>query len=122
MSPDHAQGDPTRKTFRVYLRLPQDTPLRIGVSVEVNIISREKQAAVVVPAEAVASGSVQTVDDGRIRRVRVTVGIRGNRNVEIIGDISKGTPVLSPARVDLADGARIRIDSSTTKAAEPASE
>jgi RND family efflux transporter MFP subunit len=34
------KGDPTRKTFRVYLRLPQDTPLRIGMSVETNIIFR----------------------------------------------------------------------------------
>src|SRR5216684_3086799 len=45
------KGDPTRKTFRVYLRLPPDTPLRIGMTVEVNIIYREKTAAVVVPAK-----------------------------------------------------------------------
>ncbi|MET0705738.1 MAG: hypothetical protein ABWY82_02675, partial [Tardiphaga sp.] len=111
---------PTRKTFRVYLRLPQDTPLRIGMSVETNIIFREKPAAIVVPAEAVAGDSVQMVDDGRIRRVPVTVGIRGSRNTEIIGDVSKGTTVLSPARRDLADGARIRIDNSLTRAVEPA--
>jgi RND family efflux transporter MFP subunit len=114
------KGDPTRKTFRVYLRLPQDTQLRIGMSVEVNIIFREKQAAIVVPAEAVAGDSVQMVDDGRIRHVPVKVGIRGSRNIEIIGDISKGTPVLSPARRDLADGARIRIDNSLARAVEPA--
>jgi len=113
------KGDPTRKTFRVYLRLPQDTPLRIGMSVEVNIIFREKQAAVVVPAEAITGDAVQIVDDGRVRRVPVKLGIRGNRNVEIIGDVSKGTPVLSPARIDLADGARIRIDSSVTRTLEP---
>ena len=113
------KGDPTRKTFRVYLRLPQDTPLRIGMSVEVNIIFREKQAAVVVPAEAITGDAIQTVDDGRVRRVPVKLGIRGNRNVEIIGDVSKGTPVLSPARIDLADGARIRIDSSVTRTLEP---
>ena len=116
------KGDPTRKTFRVYLRLPQDTPLRIGMSVEANIIFREKQAAIVVPAEAVAGNSVQMVDDGRIKRVPVTVGIRGNRNVEISGDISKGTPVLSPARTDLANGARIRIDNGPAKTEEPADE
>jgi len=55
------KGDPTRKTFRVYLRLPQDTPLRIGMSVEVNIIFREKPSAIVVPAEAIAGDWVQTV-------------------------------------------------------------
>jgi hypothetical protein len=114
------KGDPTRKTFRVYLRLPQDTPLRIGMSVETNIIFREKPAAIVVPAEAVAGDAIQVVDDGRITRVPITVGIRGSRNLEIIGDVAKGTTVLSPARRDLADGARIRIDNSLARAAEPA--
>jgi len=114
------KGDPTRKTFRVYLRLPQDTPLRIGMSVETNIIFREKPAAIVVPAEAVAGDAIQMVDDGRIKRVPITVGIRGSRNLEIIGDVAKGTTLLSPARRDLADGARIRIDNSLARAAEPA--
>ncbi len=72
------KGDPTRKTFRVYLLLPRDTPLRIGMTVEVNIIYREN--------------------------------IRGSRNVEIIGDVSQDTPVLSPARADLADGTRVRVE------------
>jgi RND family efflux transporter MFP subunit len=112
------KGDPTRKTFRVYLRLPQDTPLRIGMSVEVNIIFREKPSAIVVPAEAIAGDWVQMIDDGQIRRVPITVGIRGNRNTEIIGDIAKGTPVLSPARRDLADGTRIRIDNSPARPVE----
>jgi RND family efflux transporter MFP subunit len=114
------KGDPTRKTFRVYLRLPPDTPLRIGMSVEVNIVVREKQAAIVVPAEAVAGNAVQVVDDNRIRRVAVTVGIRGNRNIEIIGDVSRGTEVLSPARIDLADGARVRIDNDVSKIVQTA--
>ena len=115
------KGDPARKTFRVYLLLPNDTPLRIGMSVEANIITREKPSAIVVPAEAVSGEAVQIVDDGRVHRVPVQVGIRGSRNVEIIGNVSKGTPVLSPGRPDLADGARVRIDSKGEPAAPDAS-
>jgi hypothetical protein len=102
------KGDPTRKTFRVYLLLPRDTPLRIGMTVEVNIIYREKTATIVVPNEAVSGDAVQVVSNGKVQRVLVTVGIRGSRNVEIIGDVSKDTTVLSPARTDLADGTRVR--------------
>jgi hypothetical protein len=109
------KGDPTRKTFRVYLLLPRDTPLRIGMTVEVNIIHREKAAAVVVPTEAVAANAVQVVSNGKIRRVPVTVGIRGSRNVEIVGNVSKDTTVLSPARTDLADGTRIRVENVAAK-------
>jgi RND family efflux transporter MFP subunit len=103
------KGDPTRKTFRVYLRLPSDTPLRIGMTVEANIIYHEKPAAVVVPAEAVIGNAVQVVNNGKIQRVPVNVGIRGSRNVEVIGNVSKDTVVLSPARADLADGTRVRV-------------
>jgi membrane fusion protein, multidrug efflux system len=106
------KGDPTRKTFRVYLLLPNDTPLRIGMSVEANIIFREKAAATIVPAESVSGDFVQTVNNGRLERVPVRVGIRGSRNVEVIGDISRGMAVLSPARPDLANGTRVRIDTS----------
>src|SRR5437660_3758767 len=88
-------GDPTRKTFRVYLLLPNDTPLKIGMSVEANIIFREKPAAIVVPVEAVASDTVQVVNNGRIDRVPVTTGIRGGRNVEIISGVPRGVAVLS---------------------------
>ena len=104
------KGDPTRKTFRVYLLLPRDTPLRIGMTVEVNIIYREKAAAIVVPAEAVIDNAVQVVRDGKVQRVPITVGIRGSRNVEIIGNVSRDTTVLSPARTDLADGTRVHVE------------
>jgi len=104
------KGDPTRKTFRVYLLLPRDTPLRIGMTVEVNIIYREKTAAIVVPNEAVSGNAVQVVSNGKVERVPVTVGIRGSRNVEIIGNVPKDTAVLSPARADLADGTRVHVE------------
>jgi RND family efflux transporter MFP subunit len=104
------KGDPTRKTFRVYLLLPPDTPLRIGMSVEANIIFREKPSAIVVPAEAVAGDAVETVNNGKIERVPVRVGIRGSRNVEIIGDVSRGMAVLSPFRPDLADGTLVKAE------------
>jgi len=111
------KGDPTRKTFRVYLLLPNDTPLRIGMSVEANIIFREKPSAIVVPAEAVAGDNVQTVNNGKIERVPVRVGIRGSRNVEIAGEVSRGMAVLSPARPDLADGTRVRTEPNKSAAA-----
>ena len=104
------KGDPTRKTFRVYLLLPNDTPLRIGMSVEANIIFREKSSAIVVPAEAVAGDAVETVNNGKVERVPVRVGIRGSRNVEIIGDVSRGMAVLSPFRPDLADGTLVKTE------------
>ncbi|MGA7805514.1 efflux RND transporter periplasmic adaptor subunit, partial [Bradyrhizobium sp.] len=109
------KGDPTRKTFRVYLLLPSDTRLRIGMTVEANIIVREKQAAIIVPAEAVAGDAVQIINNGRLQRLPVQLGVRGSRHLEIIGDISRGMAVLSPARPDLADGTPVRIAGNIVK-------
>ena len=103
------KGDPTKKTFRVYLQLPVDSPLRIGMTVDVNIVIREKTAAVVVPVDSVSAGTVQVVSDDRIRRVPVSTDIRGTQVFEITAGVAAGTLVLSPARGDLKDGTRVRV-------------
>jgi RND family efflux transporter MFP subunit len=114
------KGDPTRKTYRTYLRLPNDSPLRIGMSVEVNIVVREKPQAILVPTEAIVNDTVQIVLGGRVERVPVSVGIRGSRSVEILGQISNGATVLSPARSDLPDGAWVKVALTVTDKNRPA--
>jgi RND family efflux transporter MFP subunit len=78
------KGDPTTKTFRVYFALPDKTPLKIGMSVEANIVVREAKNALLVPAEALANGSVQAVENGRVFRRNVKTGVKGTRMVEIV--------------------------------------
>ena len=58
-------GDPVSKTFRVRIGLPDQTPLRLGMSVEANIISREKLDAVLVPANAVVNNSLFTIENSQ---------------------------------------------------------
>ena len=111
------KGDSTRQTFRTYLRLPDESPLRTGMTVEVNIVFREKQAATLVPVEAVLNNAVQIVRDRKVERVPVTVGIRGSRNVEVTGDVPRGAIVLSPGRADLADGSWVKAGPPTNRAA-----
>ncbi len=109
------KGDPTKKSFRVYLRLPSDTPLKIGMNVEVNIIFRETPSALVVPNEAVLDGGVQIVSDGKVKRIPVSTGVRGTRATEIKGNISPGVTLLVPARKDIADGKRVRFEAPTSQ-------
>lgn len=104
------KGDPTRKTFRVYLRLPHETPLRIGMTVEANIIFREKPAAIVVPVESVVSNAVQVVNNGVVQRVPVSVGIKGSRTIEVSNNIARGALVLSPGRPELKDGTKVTVN------------
>ena len=102
-------GDVAAKTFRVKIALPDDTPLKPGMSVEANIITREKPNALLIPADALQGNTVFVVDDTRARKRDVKVGIRGIRMVEILSGLADGERVASPSAADLKDGARVRI-------------
>ena len=103
-------GDPVAKTYRIRIDLPDDTPLKPGMSVEANIITREKADALLVPADAVQGNMVYVVNGDHVHKREVEVGIRGTRNVEILSGIDAGTRVVSPipAGHELADGERVR--------------
>ena len=102
-------GDVAAKTFRVKIALPDDTPLKPGMSVEANIITREKPNALLIPADALQGNAVFVVDGTRARKRDVKVGIRGIRMVEILSGLADGERVASPSAADLKDGARVRI-------------
>lgn len=103
------KGDPDTKTFRAYLLLPDDTPLMIGMSVEANIVVREVEDVVLVPAEAVVDGRVQIAEGDHVTYRAVETGIRGSGMVELKTGVDAGDHVASPFRDDLDDGARIRF-------------
>ena len=102
-------GDVTAKTFRIKAALPDDTPLKPGMSVEANIVTRENENALLVPTDAVHDNAVFIVDGVRARKRAVTIGIRGTRAVEILDGLKDGERVVSPAPADLKDGARLRV-------------
>lgn len=103
------KGDPGLRTWRVRLALPEDTPLMIGMTVEVNVVIRESLDAVLAPAAAVVDGAVFAVEAGRLRRTPVDVGIATPETVELRDGPPTGTEVVSPASAALRDGARVRL-------------
>ncbi len=102
------KGDPTTKTFRVRLALPDDTPLLIGMSVEANIITAESQEAWLIPAEALSDSKIYLVANGKLQQKAVTTGIRGTRMVEVKSGVMEGTQIVSPVPQGAKDGVRVR--------------
>ena len=101
-------GDPVSKTFRVRIGLPDDTPLRVGMSVEANIVSRQKPDVVLVPANAVVNSNLFTIEDGHARLRKVEIGIRGTGFVEVLQGVSEGEWVAAPATANIKNGSRVR--------------
>ncbi len=102
-------GDVVAKTYRIKVALPDDTPLKPGMSVEANIVTRERAEALLVPADAVRGDSIFVIAGDRVRKRQVKIGIRGTRAVEVLDGLKEGERVASPAATDLKDGARVRI-------------
>jgi len=100
-------GDPVAKTYRVKIALPENTPLRIGMSVEANIVTRDKADVLLVPSAAIADGHVFVIDGFRAHRRKVETGIRGTRAIEITSGLKEGELVVASVPTGLADGARV---------------
>jgi RND family efflux transporter MFP subunit len=102
-------GDVVTKTYRIRIALPDDTSLIAGMSVEANVIAREKPDVLLVPADAVQGGAVFVIDGNRLRRRQVAIGIRGTRAVEVVSGLRQGERVASPAPTGAADGQRVHL-------------
>jgi membrane fusion protein (multidrug efflux system) len=101
------KGDPVTKTYRVRIKLPDDTPLRIGMSTDVNIVTRVAKNALLVPSIAMRGSTLFIVENGKARLRKVEVGIRGISEVEVLSGLSEDARVISPFPESLADGARV---------------
>jgi RND family efflux transporter MFP subunit len=101
-------GDPVAKTYRIKAALPEDSPLLPGMSVEANVVTREKAEALLIPSDAVQGTSVFVVDGQRVRKRTIELGIRGTRAVEVLSGLAANEQVASPAPTTLVDGRRVR--------------
>lgn len=103
------KGNPVTKSYRVRLALPDDTPLLIGMSVDVNIVVKVSKNALLLPPAAVRDDTVLVVQDGQARRKAIETGIHGTRNIEVLSGLSEDARVISPWPDGLADGARVSV-------------
>jgi len=103
------KGDPINKNYRVRIALPDDTPLKIGMTTEINILVRRVENALLVPAEAVAGDSVWIVRDGVASRRKVETGIRGDGKIQVTGGLTAADRIVAAPPEGLADGGRVRV-------------
>lgn len=103
------KGDPVLKNYRVYLDLPEDTPLLIGMTAEINIVTEEKEDTLLLPLAAFDGQTIQLLDpDNRIQRVKLDTGIRGTRAVEVLKGVTPTDRVVFPFDAGLKDGQAVQ--------------
>lgn len=100
-------GDPNQRAFRVRIRPDPGTSLPVGLTLEVNIIAAERKDAYLVPPGSIRDGALWTVENGRLRRVPVDVGIRGTDRTEIRKGVSKSSCIVTDPPQKLTDRAEV---------------
>ena len=97
------------KAYRVRFRLPDDTPLRIGMSTDVNVVVRVAPGALIVPTVAVDGTKVFVIENGEARLRTVETGIRGPSGIEVTRGLGDDARIVSPFPAHLADRARVAV-------------
>ncbi|NEX23041.1 efflux RND transporter periplasmic adaptor subunit [Thiorhodococcus mannitoliphagus] len=109
------KGDPVARTFRVRIRLADPAGLRIGMTVDANLILIERSNALLVPSTALQKGALWLVADGQLHRQPVHIGVAGAKLTEILDGVSPDAQVVAMPAEDLRDGAAVRIRPTDTR-------
>jgi HlyD family secretion protein len=106
--------DPQRGSIEVRLRVANPPGfLKPDMTVSVDMTVASKPKVITVPSEAVRGAStpapwVLLVEEGRVARRAVTLGIRGDGRTEITSGLDDGAEVVLSTDPTLAPGQRVR--------------
>ncbi len=106
--------DPQRGTLDIRLTVdPVPDYLRQDMTVSANVETGRREHALVIPNDALTPGSgdlaqVWIVADGKVRRTRVTLGLRGLVLSEVTSGVKAGDWILANGGAEISDGQRVR--------------
>ena len=91
-------GDQNNKVYRVRASLPAETPLKLGMTVEANIVTKEAQNVLLVPSDAIHNNTVTLKTALGQTEQPVKVGIIGAEKTEILEGVQENDTVILPIR------------------------
>ncbi len=103
------RGDPVARSYRVRIALSAPpAALRVGMTVDANLIAARRAEALLLPSAAVLKGQVWQVAEGRARAAKVQAGASGNGRVEIRAGLTADARVIAKPE-GLVEGQRVRV-------------
>lgn len=101
-------GDPVARSYRVRIGLDEPPAgLRVGMTVDANLIAARRANAWLLPAAAVQGNVAWQLADGRAKKLTLQIGVRGNGKVEVLAGLPEGAELVLNAQ-GLGEGQRLR--------------
>ena len=113
------KGDPVARSYRVRVKLADATELKVGMTVDVNLVIAERENALLVPSSALQKGNVWVVRDGKLAQQAVKTGVAGPARTEIVGGLAPEALVVRTPAADLRAGRAARVQAAAAPAAKP---
>jgi HlyD family secretion protein len=105
----YEKADPDRRTFEVDVEMSDKDPgFSPGMTGELAFIESEKTLARVIPSQAIQSGKVFGVVDGKLTPLNAKFGLRSIERTEVLEGIDPQTLVIISPVFDLNPGTRVR--------------
>jgi multidrug efflux pump subunit AcrA (membrane-fusion protein) len=105
------KADPDRRTYEVDVKLEDESiPLAAGMTGELAFIVSRKDKATVVPSQAVQSGHVWIVRNGKLVMSDAVIGLRSIERTEVVSGIDPQDQVLISPVHGLEAGQRVRTE------------
>lgn len=101
-------GDAVGRVFRVRVGLPAASPLRPGMTVELNLVTARRQNALLAPLSAIREGAAWVEVDGKARRVAVVLGVSSGDRAEIVSGLAPDARIIVTPPKTLREGMRVR--------------
>jgi len=101
------KGDPVARSYRVRITLLAGTPLMIGMTTETNIILRQSDHALLLPAGSVQQDTVWRVEDGHLSPQKVRIGAKGATEIEILEGVGEGDWIVVAPSPSLKGGQQV---------------
>lgn len=101
------KGDPIARSYRVRIELNQNTPLKIGMTAETNIIISENKDALLIPNISISESQVWLVKDSKLTKQKVVIGAKGEVNSEIVTGLSQDDLVVIDIEQNYSEGMRV---------------
>lgn len=102
------KGDPVARSYRVRITLSADTELMIGMTAEANIVTRENNNALLIPASAIQNEAVWVVKAGELQSRKVKLDAQNLDTVEVLEGLSESDLIVKNPSEDLKEGLEIK--------------
>jgi len=105
---------PESRTADIEVSIPQDSRIRPGMTVSIEIITEQKQNVLVVPQDILivkpnGEKYVFIVKNNIAKIVKVETGIESNTEIEIISGLNEGDKVVIKGQENLKDGVKVKL-------------